>query len=126
MVILAKNAHLRQTFPISFSFRKPRLEHALKSQVFQWLSGSVADLERGVTGAHPPKKKIDRLCFPPPPPFCITMLKNKAQIAPESIRLHKRASRALKRALDPAIRDFGLRACDVLLICSHNLLHPPK
>ena len=35
-----------------------------------------------------------------------------------------RASRALKRALDPAVRDFRLRACDVraptIILCAPN------
>ena len=61
---------------------------------------------------------------PPPPPWfwsdmifcipvCIRILKNKAQIARESIK-NPKASRAFKRALDPGRKDFGLCACNVL------------
>ena len=67
------------------------------------LSQHLADLEGGATSAHPPKKKLDRLCFIFIP-FCIRMLKNKAQIVRESIK-NPRASRALKRALDPGGHD---------------------
>ena len=65
----------------------------------------------GATGAP---LKFDRLFLFCIFPFCIRRLKNKAQIARESIK-NPRASRALKRAraLDPAVRDFGLRARDV-------------
>ena len=53
--------------------------------------------------AHP--LKLDRLWIFYNP-FCIRMLKNRAQIALESIKI-PRASRALKRALDPCRK--GLR-----------------
>ena len=57
-------------------------------------------------------------------PFCIRMLKNGAQIALESIKKKPRASRALKRALDPCRQgtsDFALVIC----VRACNLLRPP-
>ena len=68
----------------------------------------VADPGGGATSA----------CTPPPPfffywlsfliPFCIRMLKNKAQVAQESIKT--------PRALDPAL---------VMWVCAHDPLRPP-
>ena len=59
-------------------------------------SMAVADLE-GCSRHAPPPPMID---YDFVIPFCIRMLKNKAQIARESIK-NPRASRALKLALDP-------------------------
>ena len=66
---------------------------------------SVVDPEGGSAGTPPPNL-INFLFIP----FCITMLKNKAQIAGKIIN-NPRASRALKQA--PAIRDFVVHICDV-------------
>ena len=71
-------------------------------------SNAAADLEGGATGAPPPQKKklIDYVFFPP---YCIRMLKNKAQIARESIKNQELlSSRALKRAMDPCRK--GIRS----------------
>ena len=63
----------------------------------------------GAQQARPPKIGSTVICITL---FCIRMLKNRAQIALESIK-NPRASRALKGALIPAERDFGFRARNV-------------
>ena len=55
---------------------------------------------------HAPRKFWSTILFPPPP-FCIRMLKNKAQIVRESIK-NPRASMARLRALDPSVRGVAL------------------
>ena len=49
------------------------------------------------------------------------MLKNKTQVARESIK-NPEASRALKRALDPTVEDYGIPIAPVMSIMS---LRPP-
>ena len=71
---------------------------------------AVVDLEGGATGVRP--LKFDRLCFSFFP-FCIRMLNNKAQIAQESIKKPQELPGPLSGPLTKAVRDFGLRACDV-------------
>ena len=68
----------------------------------------------GTAGTNP--------CFPPPPPFCIRMPNNKAQIARKSIKT-PRASRALWRALDPGYK--GLRASSSWCVCRHIISCAP-
>ena len=65
--------------------------------------------------------KLDQLCFLNPF-FFIRMLKHKAQIARESIKITD--CRGLKRALDPAESEFAGSAL-VMCVLVHNLLRPP-
>ena len=65
---------------------------------------------------------------PPPPPkkktLFIRMLKNKAQIARESIKTTLELPGPLSWPWTPAESDFG--SALVMCVLAHNLLHPPK
>ena len=80
---------------------------------------TVADLEEGATGACPPPNFFFWLTgFFFAIPFCIRILKNKSQMAWESIKT-LRASMALKRALDPGCK--GLWASRPWCACTHMI-----
>ena len=83
---------------------------------------SVADLEGG--NRHLSPLIFNRLYFCIP--FCIRMLTNEAQIARESFK-KPRATRALKRALDPRAGwpEGTSGVAPVMCVRAHNLLRPP-
>ena len=88
----------------------------------------VADPEGGVTGARPPppnkkKKKIGSTIFFTNP-VCIRMLKNKAQIARESIKKILELPGPLRGPWTPADSEFGSGL--VMCVWEHNLLRPPS
>ena len=88
--------------------------------MYQWR------IQGGETGVPPPpqkKKKMDQLCVFLPL-FFIRMLKNKAQIARESIKTTLELPGPLSWPWTPAESDFG--SALVMCVLAHNLLHPPK
>ena len=89
--------HQDQSFQVaifSFLFQMP----TLFCKLGYFLSGGSRGGGGGAAGARPPKIGSTMFFFIP---FCIRMLKNKAQIARESIKTPIIASRALRPALGP-------------------------
>ena len=104
--------------PKKFKFAKANAQNVASHILFKSSGGSRVG--GGGGSRRPPPLIFDRLRIFSP--FCIRMLRNKAQIARESNKPH-RASRVHKPPPPPPPGRKGLRARDVR--AAHNLLRPP-